>query len=163
MPFRRDLRPIQSEKHEVVWSNLVEDAGTTVIVNLATGVQSGAVDLATEIKQGDHIKSIFIEFNVSPEVITSTRVLHWAVIKNPHGDTTHTGNSYNAEAKNQILHRGMEMLVKDVGTVYKRIFVVKVPRGLSRIADGDRIDFLYQSTSTATQNLCGFAIYRSYS
>ncbi len=164
MPFRRrSLNPIQSEKHEIEWTNLAQDAGTTVTVNLATAVQASAINLRNEVKQGDHIKSIFLEFNVAPETITATKVVHWKVIKNPHGDSSHTGNEYNAKVKNQVLHRGMEMLVKDVGTVFKRIFVVRIPRGVQRMADGDTIDFLYQSTSTQTQNLCGFAIYRSYS
>ncbi len=164
MPFfrRSRLRPITTEKHEVTWSNLAQDAGTaTIVINLATGVASADVNNSTEVEIGNHVNWIYFEFHFSAEVITTTKVIHWQIIANPHGDTTHTGNSYNTEAKNQVLKRGMEMLPKDAGTVFKRIVVVRIPRGIARMAAGNKLDFIYQCSSTATINACGFAVYKA--
>ncbi len=164
MPFfrRNRLRPITTEKHEVTWSNLAQDAGTaTIVVPLAIGTASADTDNSQEVVIGKHVNWMYFEFHFSAEAITSTKVIHWQVIANPHGDTTHTGNSYNTEAKNQVLKRGMEMLPKDVSTVFKRIFVVRIPRGVARMATGNKIDFIYQCSSTQTINACGFVIYKA--
>ncbi len=56
----------------------------------------------------------------------------------------------------------MEMLPKDASTVFKRIFVVKVPRKFQRMAQNMNIEFRYIATSTEAINACGIAIYKEY-
>ncbi len=155
------MRPIKTDKHEILFSALSENASTQKNITLATGVQSADKDNAGEVETGSHIKWIYMEINIAAEDITTAKILHWTVSINPTGagnvPTPATGYS---SSRSRILKRGMEMLPKDVGTVFKRIFVVKIPRKWQRMAEGQKIAFNYIATSTAVQNLCGFAIYK---
>ncbi len=160
MPFRRSLNPIKSEKEEITWSDLNINAAAIQVKTIADGVNSPTT--AGQVEIGDTINSIFFEVNFSAETITNPKVIHWLIQKLPSEGTGATPSIYDSANKSQILHRGMEMLPKDVSTVFKRIFVVKIPRGLRRIQDAAQIQFRYIATSTETVNVCGFAIYRHY-
>ncbi len=54
----------------------------------------------------------------------------------------------------------MEMLPKDTGTVFKRIFVVKIPRGYQRQTKAQVIQFRYVASSAEAINACGIVIYK---
>ncbi len=128
------------------------------------GVQSADKDVADEVETGSHIKSIYFEFHFSAEVITSPKVLHWAVHVRPQ-NLSAAGNTpalYYQNGRNLILKRGMEMLPKSNTTLFKRVFVVRIPRKYQRIAEGDTFNFSYTCSSTETINACGFAIYKEY-
>ncbi len=162
MPCRGSnfLRPVTSERHETTWSFLSEDASTLKDVTLIKGVISPSG--ATDVQQGHHVHSIYIEFNLSAETTTEAKVLHWSVIKTRSGQSDPAPNTYDTSQKRSILKRGMEMLVRDQSTLIKRIFVVRLPKSISKFEDGDILHFNYISTSANPQNLCGIAIYRHY-
>ncbi len=160
--FRNSLRPIKSDKHEITWSNLAQDASATTNIALATAVASADKNTATEVEIGSHIKSIYFEFNVAANTITNPKVLHWKVIGNRAGETITAASTYYQADRSRIIKRGMEMLPKDVGTVFKRIFVVRIPRTWQRMQANMSLTFAYVSTSAEPQNLCGFAIYKEY-
>ncbi len=164
MPFRsrRNLGG-PSRKHENTWSFLAQDASTTQTVILAKGTQAADITdaTATEVKSGARITSIYFEFHFSPEVITNTKVIHWHVGILPFGTSTGVASLYQLVQRRFIIKRGMEMLVKDVGTVFKRVFVVKIPYKYQRLGIADQIVFKYICTSSETINACGIAIYRA--
>ncbi len=162
MAFRRglSLRPVKSEKEEITWSNLAQNNSTTTEIVIAIGTDNPTT--ASQVEIGDTVKSVFFEFNIAAETITNPKVLHWLVEKIPSLGTGNDPSIYDAVNKKQILHRGMEMLPKDVATVFKRIFVVKIPPRLRRIGDGDKIVYRYKTSSTETINNCGIAIYKHF-
>ncbi len=164
MPFRSRLRaPIKTDKHELTWSNLAADIGTaTLVINLAKGVPPADKNAATECEIGARINSIYVEFNVAAETITNPKILHWAVQGGSEGSTKENPTTYYQSNRSFILKRGMEMLPKDVSTVYKRIFVVKIPKKLQRQTADSFIDILFRASSTESINLCGFAIYKEF-
>ncbi len=163
MPFRRRSLGGPSRKHEISWSNLGQNASTTITVPLAIGTQAADITdaTATEVKSGARITSIFFEINFSPEVISNTKIVHWHVAFQPIGTSTGVASLYQLVQRRFILKRGMEMLVKDVGTVFKRVFVVKIPYKYQRLGIADELVFKYIATSTETINACGIAIYRA--
>ncbi len=156
------LRPVKSEKEEISWSELGTDMSTTRTQTIAIAVDSPTT--AGQVEIGDTIRSVFFEFNLVADDSTTVKVFHWQLVKSPHGDYAEIGNSYDTDHKNQILKRGMEMLPKATTSVQiKRIFVVRIPPRLRRMADGDLIQLRYQATSAETINFCGIAIYKHFS
>ncbi len=166
LPFRRGFRPVvKTDKHEITWSLLAADFGTaTTSILLVDGVEPANKNASTECMVGSHVKSIYIEMNIAAETITNPKVLHWEVLLKPFSASAASSNpsTYYQVARNQIIKRGMEMLPKDVGTVYKRIFVVRIPRKAQRIGLDDQIALVFRASSTETLNVCGFAIYKEY-
>ncbi len=159
--FRKDLHPINQEKHEITWSNIGQDAGTaTIEIPLVDTVALADTNSATEVPRGAHVKWIYFEFHFSAAQTGNVNVIHWKIVKNPNNSQAVTGNSYNLAEKSWVMKRGMEMLPVNVTTVFKRVFVVKVPKKMQRMAVDDEINFLYQASSTQTINACGFAIYK---
>ncbi len=159
--FRKDLHPVNSEKHEQTFSNLASDAGTApVIIPIVVSVAMADVNSGTEVPRGAHVNWIFFELNFAAQVTTNPKVVHWQVMFNPTSLETSTPLTYNTNNKRFILKRGMEMLPSDTSTVFKRVFVVKIPRKYQRMGVDDNISLIYQATSTETINACGFAIYK---
>ncbi len=158
------FRPIvKSDKHEVTWSNLSQDAATAVVtVGLATGVAPADRNSSTEIGQGNRVTSIYFEFNISAAQTGNVNVFHWEIVLMPNNLTPPAPNLYYQPGKNLIIKRGMEMLPTNVATVFKRIFVVRIPKKGQRVGLGDKIQFRYQSSSTQTINCCGIAIYKEW-
>ncbi len=159
--FNRNLRPINTEKKEITWSNLVQDASSTQTITLFEGVPSADVNTATEVEVGSRVNWIYLEFHFSANVVTNPKVIHWQIIFIPEGMTVGAPSSYNQGNKSYIIKRGMEMLPKDLGTVYKRIFTVKVPKKYQRIAVNTDCVLQYISTSSEAINACGIAIYKA--
>ncbi len=157
------LRPVKSVKHEVTWSNLAIDGSAIQTIDLAIGTSPSALNAVTEVDIGSSVKSIYFELNIAAQVITNPKVFHWKVQVIPNGITPITPATYFSTDRKNIIHRGMEMLPKDVGTVFKRIFVVRIPRGKSRISVGDKISLIWVVSSAETVNFCGFAIYKEFS
>ncbi len=163
MMGRNYLRPINTQKHEITWSNLGQDAGTAAIkVVLALGKAAGVVTTTTasDITIGSHIKSIYFEFHFSAAQTGNANVIHWQILKEPQDKNPTAPNLYNQSDKRFVFKRGMEMLPTNVSTVFKRVFVTRIPKGYARIGDFDKLTFQYQASSTQTINACGFAIYK---
>ncbi len=157
------LRPVKSVKHEVTWSNLVQDASAIQEEILAVGTSPSALNAASEVDIGSSVKFVYIEVNIAANTITNPKVIHLKVQIIPNGITAITPAQYFSTDRKNILQRGMEMLPKDVGTVFKRIIPVKIPRGKSRFSVGDKLSFIYVASSAEAINICGFAIYKEYS
>ncbi len=154
---------IKADKHEITFTNLAADFGTgTIVIPISLGVASANKDSSVEVEVGSHIKSIYIEMNIAAETITNPKVLHWAVQGGSEGSTLENPTLYYQSNRSNILKRGMEMLPKDVATVYKRIFVVRVPRKLQRQQMDGFISLLFRASSTESLNVCGFVIYKEY-
>ncbi len=165
MPFRRRrfLSPVKADKHEITWSSLAADVGTaSLIIPLVIGVASANKDTATECEVGSRINSIYVEMNMAAQTTTNPKVLHWEVIGGPEGTTLENPTTYYQSNRAQISKRGMEMLPSSVATVYKRIFVVRVPKKMRRVQQDSFISLIFRCTSTETINVCGFAIYKEY-
>ncbi len=162
MAFRRglSLRPVKSEKEELTTSLLAGDRSTNLVIILAAAVDSPTI--AGQVEIGDTVKSIFIEFNVAAQTTTNPKVFHWLVEKLPSGGTSSVPSVYDAATKSQILHRGMEMLPSDTSTVFKRVFVVRIPPRLRRMQDGSQITLNIIASSAETVNFCMIAIYKHF-
>ncbi len=156
------LAPLKTDKHEITWSDLSINAATEKAKTIVQGVQSADKDNSVECEVGSHVDSIYFEINFSAQTITNPKVLHWqvALLPSPGNQTASVPSTYYQLDRSQILKRGMEMLPADVATVFKRIFVVKIPKKGRRIADSSFIVFKYIVSSTETVNCCGFAIYK---
>ncbi len=161
MPFFRRNRAIQKrEKHEITWSNLAQNASTVQEITMFTVVQVADKNSATEVAVGSHTRGIYFEFHFSPQVVTNPKVIHWTIEYIPVGRTLSSPATYNNNTKSYIFKRGMEMLPADQATVFKRIFLVVIPKIYQRAKQGDAIKFRYISSSTETINACGIAIYK---
>lgn len=158
--LRRKVRllNVTSEKHETSWSNLSQDASSAVEVTILTGVVDANVNLGTECEIGSKLDWIYLEFNCAAETVTSAKVLHWFVAKKPFGTALSNPNTYYQTDKRFIVKRGMEMLPKDVSTVYKRGMYIKVPRSMRKVGRDDTFVFKYICSSAEAINMCGFTV-----
>ncbi len=171
MPFRRrrSLAPIQSEKHEVSWTFLSQNASAVQKIDLIDSV-SGEPSAPDEVQTGAHVKWIYLEFNLNGVDNSGVvQIFHWLVFRNRHGDAPSQDPAvYDSGQKSDIIKRGMEMLPQipagSGGTVQtKRIMVIKIPKSYQRMAQDDKLQLYYKSTSTSGINFCGFVIFREYS
>ncbi len=164
MPYgrRRMTSPVKSDKHEVTWSNLSQNASTVQTVALAVGTQSASKDDSTEVETGAHVYGIYFEFHFSAAETGNANVIHWKIEYNPSDKTMSNPNVYYQTDRAYTMKRGMEMLPVNVSTVFKRIFVVKIPRKYSRLVESDTIRFRYIASSTQQINACGIAIYKEF-
>ncbi len=162
MPYRnRSFQaPVKRDKHEVTWTNLAQDASTKQSIVISVGVDVGDKNTSTECAIGSHVRSIYFEFHFSAQVVTNPKVIHWNLIFQKAGETVASPASYYQVNRAIIFKRGMEMLPPDTSTVFKRVFVVRVPKHFQRVRDGAAIIFEYISSSSETINTCGFAIYK---
>lgn len=157
------LRPVMSDKREITWSNLAQNASTNQDVTIATAVVPGSVSTSTEVAQGSVVPWIFFEINFSANSASDSKVIHWKVHKVPSGLTgTTNANTYNQPDKKFIFKRGMEMLpASGSSSQTKRIFAVSIPKRYRKMNDDDTIYFSYICSSTVTINVCGIAIFKA--
>ncbi len=165
MPYGRSRRPIiTSDKHELTWSNLGQNASTVQSIAIVRGVAPATKDeaVASECVTGSKVFSVYFEFHFSAEVITNPKVIHWQIEIQRAGQVMPVPSTYYQNERAGIIKRGMEMLPKSSSTVFKRIFVVRVPRIYQRVRDDSKINLRYICSSTETINACGIAIYKEY-
>ncbi len=161
MPFRqRRFAPLQSNKHEVTFSHLAQDSSTNQTVTLAVGTDAADKNNSTEVGIGSHIKWVFCEFNFSAETLTVVKTVHWALRYVPPGQTPSVASQLFGTDRSYVIKRGMEMLPKDVSTVFKRVFVLNIPKKYQRIADQAQLQFTYIVSSANTTNGCGIFVYK---
>ncbi len=130
---------------------------------MANAVDQANKDSATEVEIGSHVKSLYFEFHFSPQQTANANVIHWKISKLPFNTAATIPSLYFQVDRRFIFKRGMEMLPVNVATVFKRIFVVKIPPKFSRMGDGDKIVFEYVASSTQQINACGICIYKEIS
>ncbi len=97
---------------------------------------------------------------MSAETITEVKTVHWAIRFVPSGQASSAPNNLFATDRAYVIKRGMEMLPKNVSTVYKRVFTVKIPRKYVRQTDNGGFKFEYIASSSNTMNACGIFIYK---
>ncbi len=168
MPLSRralSLRPIHSEKRENTWSFLVQNASSTQVVTLLDTVNDPSV--GNEASIGSHVKWIYVEFNLNGVDNSGTaQVFHWSIYKDKNNTVgTLDPATYDLIEKSNIIKRGMEMLpaipLGSGGTVQtKRIFTVRIPKGMQRMGERDKIKLTYKSTSASSINFCGISIFK---
>ncbi len=132
----------------------------TKTVTLAKGVAVGDKDTSVECAVGSHVRFFYIEMHFSAETITNPKVVHWEVISIPTGLTVGNPNTYYNDSRARIFKRGMEMLPKDVSTVFKRIVPVPVPRVYQRMQENSNLVLRFITSSAESINACGFCIYK---
>ncbi len=158
---RQRYAPLQSDKHEITWSNLSQDAGTSKVnINLITPVQPASKNVSTEVGIGSKVGYLYFEFNLSAQTTGVVKVVHWTVSVTRTGQTQGEPNTYYQPDRSQILKRGMEMLPNSVGTVFKRIFVVKIPKTYQRMRENQTFQLQYKTNTTESLNMCGIVIYK---
>ncbi len=150
----------KSEKHEFTWSNLGQNASTTQILTLSTAVQPNVKNAANEVAIGSEIRYLYFEFHFSAAQTGNVNVIHWKIDIVPTGMTMSVPSLYYQTDRRFTLKRGMEMLPVNVSTVFKRIFVVPIPKKYRRQSDDQAIQLSYVASSAQTINACGFAIYK---
>ncbi len=161
MPFRRNRGPPPNiEKHEISFTDLAKDAVLDQSITLAQAVDASSKNLAIEVLVGSRITRLYMELNFAAQDITNPKILHWFVFKSPFGTAIAAPSLYNQNSKRFVIQRGMEMLPKDVGTVFKRILSIKIPKRYQRMGDNDFLVFKYIVTSSELVNVCGFFIYK---
>ncbi len=160
----RFQRPVVvTNKHEITWSNLAQNASGIQNIGITEGVASADADNPTECVVGSKVAWVYFEFHFSAQVVTNPKVIHWTIEQIREGQTSPITSLYFQNTRSQIIKRGMEMLPADQSTVFKRIFVVKIPRAMQRQKENQKINFRYICSSTETINACGFAIYKEIS
>ncbi len=131
--------------------------GTASNNGTLTAIRDPVTD--AQISPGTIVKSAYVEINIAAETITNPKIFHWQLHKNPTAALTFTPTAYNQDTKSWIIKRGMEMLPKNVSTVYKRVFAVRIPGKMRRASEGDIYNLRVQASSTETINFCGFVIW----
>ncbi len=159
MPFR-PRPPLVTDKHEVVWTNLGINASTVQSVVLSRGKKLGDVNASTEVPVGSRITWLYLEFNVAADDVTNAKILHWEVACVSPNNTQTSPALYYQDDRSFIIKRGMEMLPKDVGTVFKRIVPIRIPKVYQRQKEEMDIEFNYVCTSAELINICGFVVYK---
>ena len=161
MPFQRNRGPPPNiEKHEIVFTTLGINAAADQSITVAQAVDASSKNLSQEVLIGSRITRLYMEINVAAETVTSAKTLEWLIFKAPFGTTIPAPSLYNQTSKRFVIQRGMEMLPKDVGTVFKRIISIKIPKRYQRMGDNDFLIFKYICSSSETINVCGFFIYK---
>ncbi len=168
--FRQSLRlrPVKSEKHEVSWIFLAQNASTTQTVSLIDAVP-GEPSGANEVEVASTVRSIYVEFNLNGvDNSGASQVFNWSISKQPaNSNIAPDPGLFDTKDKRFILKRGMEMLpevpLDSGGTVQtKRIFVVKIPPRMSRWGEDDQLILQYKATSASAVNFCGFVIFKEF-
>ncbi len=157
---RRRFAPLQSNKHEVTFTQLAQDSSTPQTIVLATGTDAADKDNSTEVGIGSHIKWVFCEFNFSAETLTVPKTVHWAFRFVPAGQTPSSPAQLFGTDRAFVMKRGMEMLPKDLSVVYKRVFVLIIPKKYQRITDAGQLQFTYVASSANSMNACGVFVYK---
>ncbi len=158
---------IDSDKHEVRFSNLLETGATFRAVEIAFGVETETISTDTHVKTGSLIKAIHFEvnFNIEGNV---TSLYDWAIIKVPSGvvisATNYNPAVPNLKTRSHKFLWGMEMPAGiNNSSAVKRIGTLLIPKGKQRMAEGDSWQFVYFLAAAGDiADVCGHFIYKEY-
>ncbi len=170
------LRPINSVKHIVETSGILAASTNTVLDELISGNSVYALATTNGVPAGAKVNAFYFSFFAiaeGGEVAAEVPLVDWYVIKNP-GDTfASTFDSINLPTpgatgahvnKNKIIHTekglagGGDASTAGVPMIFKG--VIKLPRGMQRIAVGDR--FQICARANFNTKFCLQAIYKHY-
>ncbi len=157
---------IDSTKHEVRYSNLLETGGAVRDVIIATAKNTvDIVDNQTDVKTGSLIKAIFFEMNWNVEG-SVTSVIDWQLVKAKSGQTAGIFNPAVGmlPTRSQVFMWGMEMPagINNSASI-KRMGTLLIPKGKQRMAEGDIWHLFYNfSASGNVADACGHFIYKEY-
>ncbi len=156
---------IDSLKHEIRFSNLLEAGGGLNGVNIAIARQPQSIVNDDDVKAGSVIKAIFFELNFNVEGNITT-IIDWAIYKFKSGQATTTFDPAipNQPIRSQKFLWGMEMPagINNSSSV-KRIGTLLIPKGKQRMAEGDfwRIQYRFAASGNIA-DFCGHFIYKEY-
>ncbi len=168
MVFRRGKLAkvvIDSDKHEVRYSNLLEAGAVLRTVVIADGKNVEDITSDVHVKTGSLIKAIFFELNFNVEGNITTLV-DWQINKLRAGQATGTFDPAipNQNNRSQTFLWGMEMPagINNSGSV-KRIGTLLIPKGKQRMAEGDTwfLQYRYAASGNIADS-CGHFIYKEY-
>ncbi len=169
MVFRRRSSKgliIDSVKHEIKFSNLLEAGAGVKSVVIAAGKNTPDISADNDVKTGSLIKAIFFELNFNVEGNITT-IIDWAIIKQRSGQSTVTDfnpATPNLPTRSQKFLWGMEMPagINNSSSV-KRIGTLLIPKGKQRMSEGDFWVFVYfYAASGNIADTCGHFIYKEY-
>ncbi len=156
---------IDSVKHEIKYSNLLE-AGAG-LKNVPIAIAKNTVDISADnhVKTGSLIKAIFFELNWNVEG-NITSIIDWALVKTKTGQPISDFNPSlpNLPTRSQKFLWGMEMPagINNAGSV-KRIGTLLIPKGKQRMSEGDQWFLVYFfGASGSIADSCGHFIYKEY-
>ncbi len=168
MVFRRRSSKgsiIDSVKHEVRYSNLLETGGVLRQVIIATAKNTADISADTDVKTGSVIKAIFFEQNYNVEG-NITAVIDWCLFKSKFGES---GGEFDPTIPNQprragVFLWGMEMPAGiNNSSAVKRIGTLLIPKGKQRMSEGDQWRLNYRfSAGGSIADSCGHFIYKEY-
>ncbi len=159
---------IDSVKHEIRYSNLLEAGAGVKTVTIATA--KNTADLVagadTEVKTGSLIKAIFFELNWNVEG-NITSVVDWCIFKAHPGQNAATNFNLatpNQSTRSQVFLWGMEMPagINNSASI-KRIGTLLIPKGKQRMSEGDfwQLSYFF-SASGSIADSCGHFIFKEY-
>ncbi len=157
---------IDSDKHEVRYSNLLEAGAAQKSVTIAKGVNVENISIDTDVKTGSVIKAIFFELNWNVEGNITT-VIDWAIIKGKAGQSSSADfnpATPNQNTRSQVFLWGMEMPAGiNNSSAVKRIGTLLIPKGKQRMAEGDFWSLIYFVAAAGNiTDACGHFIYKEY-
>ncbi len=156
---------IDSRKHEIRFSNLLEAGGVLKTVIIADAKNLPAVAADDDVVSGSVVKAIFFELNFNVEGnITAT--VDWAIFKRKSGQGSAAFDPTipNEATRSQVFLWGMEMPAGiNNSAAIKRIGTLLIPKGKQRMSEGDTWIFTYRySASGNIADSCGHFIYKEY-
>ncbi len=167
MVFRRRSKGmvIDSVKHEIKFSQLLESGGVIRNIDIATAKNTVDVSGDADVKTGSLIKAIFFELNFNHES-NLTAIVEWALVKVKSGQANSIFNpsTPNLPTRSQKFLWGMEMPagINNSSSV-KRIGTLLIPKGKQRMSEGDRwVLFYFSSAGVDQADTCGHFIYKEY-
>ncbi len=165
--FRRSNKGsiIDSVKHEIRYSNLLEAGAGQKTVTIATAKNTADISADSDVKTGSLVKAIFFELNFNVEGSITT-VIDWAIVKLKTGQSTTAflPATPNLPTRSQKYLWGMEMPAGiNHSSAVKRIGTLLIPKGKQRMSEGD-IWLLTYFTAAAGNitDACGHFIYKEY-
>ncbi len=156
---------IDSLKHEIKFSNLLEAGATIREVVIAQGKNIPTAGVDNQVKSGSLIKAIFFELNFNVEGNITT-IIDWAIVKRKFGQTAVDFDpaTPNLPTRSGKFLWGMEMPagINNSGSV-KRIGTLLIPKGKQRMSEDDIWAFEYfVAASGNIADTCGHFIYKEY-
>ncbi len=155
---------VDSQKHEVRYSNLVQAAGVVRFVTIATARNIEDIAVDTDVKTGSVLKAIIFEENWNFEG-NVTGVIDWAIFKSKAGqdiDSTNWNPAVpNKPTRSQTFMSGMEMPagINNSASV-KRVGTILIPKGKQRMSEGDAWTLTYFASQIV--DACGKFIFKEY-
>ncbi len=166
MVFRRSrsMQPINSFKHVVDASGvLVAATVSTTPILTAAAARNVAVPAAVAI--GAKVSSFFVSIFVLGDTGASSNLVDWYIWRNPRnqviaGNTPAPGNTGISPVRNFIIHEEKGLFASQDGTPMVFKGVIKVPKHMQRVADGDTWQIRILSPGTA--RFCIKVIFKDY-